>query len=60
MLGVLASRRTAFAACGGAALRRPIELISTLLGESKGFSGFYSTDINVSSTELQDAAISAM
>ncbi|KAG7667389.1 hypothetical protein Ndes2437B_g09139 [Nannochloris sp. 'desiccata'] len=60
MLGVLARKRTAFAACGGAALRRPIELINTLLAKSPDLSSFYSTGVNVSDKELQSAAISAI
>jgi len=60
MLGILARRRTAFAACPRPALQRPIELISTLLPKSPGLSSFYSTNVDVSNTELQNASISAM
>lgn len=60
MLGAFSRRRSALAACGGAALQRPIELINTLLAKTRDFSSPSSAYLNIPDAELQNAAVSAM
>jgi|LakMenEpi03Aug12_release.lakeMendotaPanAssembly.Ray.scaffolds.fasta_scaffold1748274_1 hypothetical protein len=60
MLGALCKRQASFAALGSAALQRPIELISTLLAQTRDFTTPSTTALNISDAELQNAAISAV
>jgi hypothetical protein len=60
MLGALLRKPTALPTCGGAALRQPIHLISSLLAQNRKFSSSYYPNSSVAADDLQNAAISAM